>query len=98
MEKLYNKDGHVAVLVSPGFGAGWSTWEDIDPRDKRYAELVCNKKIDEAIRLAEEEGLFAGGLEDVEIKWLAEGTKFRIDEYDGAESLILPEDEKWGIV
>ena len=25
-EKRYNEQGQVAVLISPGFGAGWSTW------------------------------------------------------------------------
>ena len=27
------RDGKVAVLYSPGFGAGWSTWADTDQRD-----------------------------------------------------------------
>ena len=25
-EKYYDSDGNVAVLYSPGFGAGWYTW------------------------------------------------------------------------
>lgn len=28
MEKYYNQNGELAVLISPGFGAGWSTWND----------------------------------------------------------------------
>lgn len=26
------RDGKVAVLISPGFGAGWTTWNDNHPR------------------------------------------------------------------
>ena len=33
MEK-YIKDGKVGVLVSPGYGAGWSTWGDDGLRDQ----------------------------------------------------------------
>ena len=31
--KKYEKDGMVAVLVSPGYGAGWSTWNDEKHRE-----------------------------------------------------------------
>jgi len=36
MEK-YAKDGKVAILVSPGYGAGWSTWNE--------ANLACDKRV-----------------------------------------------------
>ena len=29
------RDGKVAVLVSPGFGAGWSTWSYVGEEDYR---------------------------------------------------------------
>ena len=89
MEKLYNENGDVAVIISYGYGAGFSTWTDINPMDKRYAELILNKKFDEAIKLAESEGQYAGGIEGCEIEWVKKGTKFRITEYDGSENLIL---------
>ena len=89
MEKLYNDKGEVAVIVSGGYGAGFSTWSDVNPMDKRYAELILNKKFDEAIELAESEDIFEGGIEDCYIEWIPEGEKFRIDEYDGAESLVI---------
>lgn len=40
-EYFYNKKGEIAVLVSTGYGAGWSTWNDhgIDlATDKRIVE------------------------------------------------------------
>ena len=89
MEKLYNENGDVAVIVSYGYGAGFSTWTDINPMDKRYAELILNKKFDEAIDLAETEGQYAGGIGDCGIEWVEKGTRFRISEYDGSESLVF---------
>jgi hypothetical protein len=89
----YVKDGKVAVLVSPGFGGGWSTWIH------QYPEIVFAPEIAKALdekrpiaeiyKLAEElyPEAYLGGLEDLEIVWLDPGDTFRIDEYDGSESL-----------
>lgn len=89
MEKLYNENGQVAVAVSIGFGAGWSTWNDASPLDKKYNELILNKKFDEAEELAKKDGYYFGGLRDCIIKWLDVGTTFRINEYDGRETLEI---------
>ena len=35
MVRKVNDEGRVAVLISPGFGAGWSTWAG-----EEYAEEV----------------------------------------------------------
>ena len=88
IEKLYNDKGEVAVAVSYGYGAGWSSWNDVNPMDKRYNELILAEKWKEAEELAEEEDLYAGGLKDCVIIWLDEGTAFSIKEYDGAESIV----------
>lgn len=83
-------DGMVAVVVSRDFGAGWSTWgEAIDP---------CNPKVAIGVLLGELSGVVAGeseypdeyhgGLRTTEIEWLPRGTKFRISEFDGAESIV----------
>lgn len=46
MEK-YIKDGKVAILYSPGFGAGWSTWgEEKLAWDKRVVEYYLEHKDD----------------------------------------------------
>lgn len=89
IEKLYNDKGQIAVAVSYGYGAGWSTWNDVDPRDKRYNELILAKKFNEAEELANKEKQYAGGLRQCAIEWVDEGEKFRIDEYDGCESLEI---------
>lgn len=38
-EKYYNKNGDVAVLISRGYGAGWSTWANSE-----HAEAVLFDK------------------------------------------------------
>ena len=95
MEKII-KDGMVAVAVSYGYGAGWSTWNDVNPMDARFNQLFLDGKVDEVVRICDEEELgYAGGAEDVEIEWVPVGTEFIIHEYDGSESLQQKEDFNW---
>lgn len=95
MDKII-RDGKVAVAVSGGFGAGWSTWNDINPMDARFNQLFLDGKVDEVVRICDEEELgYAGGAEDVEIEWVPAGTKFIIHEYDGSESLECLEYFNW---
>lgn len=89
------RDGKVAVLISPGFGAGWSTWAGSDCAalclfDRRFVEaaeagVTDIKEIAEAV--CEDEHIYCGGWCDVRIKWLPVGTAFTVEEYDGSESL-----------
>ena len=95
MEKIV-RDGKVAVAVSYGFGAGWSTWNDISPMDARFNQLFLDGKVDEVSRICDEEDLgYAGGAEDVVIEWVPVGTKFVINEYDGSESLETIDEFRW---
>lgn len=97
IEKYYNEKGEVAVLYSPGFGAGWSTWND-----DIGEQLVFNKTIVEMVLIGRRsditEGLckslfnkdfYIGGARDLEVKFVKKGAKFRITEYDGAESVEI---------
>lgn len=44
VEKYYNKNGSLGVLISPGFGVGWSTWENKNlAYDKRIIEYWLAK-------------------------------------------------------
>ena len=98
MEKVI-KDGKVGVLVSPGFGAGFSTWgapiEAIF--NPTLIELVQQEKIQEAIDFVEKtwEGVYSGGVQDLIVVWVPEGKEFIIEEYDGSESLVLKEEYNW---
>jgi len=92
MEKLI-KDGAVAVLISPGFGAGWSTWNEEHEEgllfDRDIAEAVLAGNNDEAERIAEEKypGAYLGGAAGLEVVWIEQGTTFTVEEYDGSESI-----------
>jgi len=98
MEKVI-KDGKVGVLVSPGFGAGFSTWgapiEAIF--NPTLIELVQQEKVQEAIGFVEKtwEDVYTGGVQDLVVVWVPEGKEFIIEEYDGSESLMLKEDYNW---
>ena len=102
------RDGKVAVIVSPGFGAGWSTWSYVGEEDYRNFMLFDPTLVDMIERgaLAEEietyvtsmhPGTYCGGADDLTIQWLPVGTAFRIHEYDGAESVEIRDDMDWTI-
>ena len=91
MNKL-SEDGKVAVLYSPGFGAGWYTWNYDTPEilfDPAIVKFVENKKwaeLDTYVTLKYPE-IFKGGMTDLEVEWIPEGTLFKVNEYDGSESI-----------
>ena len=85
------RGGKVAVIVSPPYGAGWSTWAD-NPERAAFAPKVVAWI--EAGKPALERGQFKEygcllGLPDTELEWVDVGTRFHIDEYDGSEALVV---------
>ena len=105
MEKKYRnaKDGsrEVAVLVSGGFGAGWYTWglpEDalFDPIMVDFVETrkLSNVECLEYMESKWPNGYF-GGASDLYVCWVPEGCEFRIEEYDGNETLIVNQENYW---
>lgn len=101
MQKVV-RDGKVAVLVSPDFGAGWSTWADSSQRetmmfDSRLISAAENNVSDIETVLLEifgENFPYPGGWSDIKIVWIPEGTTFWIKEYDGAESIVYEDEIK----
>ena len=102
------RDGKVAVIVSPGFGAGWSTWSYRGEEDYRDFMLFDPTLVDMIERSESAEtietyvtfvhpGTYCGGADDLTIQWLPVGTAFRIHEYDGAESVEIRDDMNWTI-
>ena len=98
MNKLI-RDGKVAVLVSPGYGAGWYSWHRNEELlyDPSIVEWVEQQAFDKVLTYMElkHPDVYCGGLDDLEIKWVSTGDRFRIDEHDGAESLVLEKNEYW---
>lgn len=99
MNKLI-RDNKVAVLYSPGYGAGWYTWnrehEDM-VFDPVLATLIDEGKTAEAETYVTMRwpDVYVGGLEDLTVAWVPVGTAFTIDEYDGNESIQLKEKVDW---
>ena len=98
MDKVI-RDGKVAVLYSPGFGAGWFTWHHIE-------ELVYDPRVVHYVETGEKElilsyvgevypDVYCGGVDDLQIEWINEGTLFRINEYDGNESIEIKDNVDW---
>lgn len=92
MNKI-ERDGKVAVLVSPGFGAGWSTW------NREHAAALCmdadivqpvldgDTKKAASVALSKFPDIYTGGASDLVVEWVPKGSAFEINEYDGSESL-----------
>jgi len=101
------RDGEVAVLYSPGYGAGWSTWchEDGQMRlsmlfDPQIADIRDRGDADwqekaESIALVKYPDAYIGGLQDLRVRWLPVGTQFRVLEYDGDESIETNSEISW---
>jgi hypothetical protein len=95
-QKVY-RDEKVAVIYSPGYGAGWSTWNT----EYKYSEaLIFDKDLVEPILAkdypklmqvvsAKYPDVYTGGLDQAEIAWVDIGNQFDISEYDGSESVRI---------
>lgn len=103
MEK-YIKDGQVAVLYSPGHGAGWSTWNWQDCPQMIYDPKIVQMLLDHPegciVKLLDYSkeaypNAYLGGADDLTIEWLPIGTEFLINEFDGSESIQLKEKTPW---
>lgn len=98
MEKVI-RDGKVAVLVSHGFGAGWYSWNSDEQLlfSPKIVEMVEQGKADQIDQdwIKENLGIedvYCGGASNLTIHWLPIGTAFKVEEYEGAESLRTMDD------
>lgn len=90
------RDGKVAVLVSPGFGAGWSTWCNSENQERAafdpiLATIVIGEDDRDLEAYLEEAypGEYYGGIRGLQVEWLPVGTRFAIHEYDGSETILM---------
>jgi hypothetical protein len=104
MTEKYIRNGKVAVAYSPEFGAGWSTWNEDKSETLIFHPDIINmilsdkqSEIDKdwlVEHFGEEfKNVYCGGASDLSIEWVPVGTQFRIDEYDGSESVIELEND-----
>lgn len=100
--KVY-RDGSVAVLYSPGYGAGWYTWSHDLNTECLFSPVlvamvlagVSTELIAAAAKRVMGQDFYTAGARDLAIEWLPEGTLFRIQEYDGCESVETMADSSW---
>ena len=97
-------DGKVAVLYSPGFGAGWSTcaYDDTDQAMAMDRDLVLaflDGGVDALVKITAQKypDNDTGGAEDMEVAWLPVGTAFEIREYDGSETIHTLDNVSWWV-
>lgn len=97
------RDGNVAVIISPGHGAGWSTWShDSEERlkvlfDPGMVDLLEHGRRDELenyVKLKYPD-FYAGSIDRLIIEWIPEGTEFIVSEYDGFETIEFKDSMKW---
>ena len=86
----------VAVIVSPGFGAGWSTGGDPKSAlDQTLAAAIeAERSAEEISEIADRNwpGQHQGGLSDATVVWMQRGQAFYIQERDGHESIVTVDD------
>ena len=88
------------VLISPGYGAGWSTWEGkglaTDVRIVDAFEHGISKE--EMHKLCADLGygdVYMGGFDDLRIVEIPAGELFQIRECDGFESIVIFDSSRW---
>ena len=94
--------GKIAVIYSPGHGAGWYSWHKIAELlfDPDLVDLIergaDGEEVSEYCRQHyEDRNSTWMACDDLVIAWIPEGSIFRINEYDGAESIVLQDDDDW---
>ena len=99
MKKI--KDGKLCVLYAPGYGAGWYTWHGVEELmfDPVLVDMVLDKTdYEDIINYCKEtygDDNYYGGAEDLAVAFVDTGDKFRIEEYDGAESVMCMNGYQW---
>lgn len=96
MNKIYDEDGWVAVLINNGYGIGWSTAALYEQRE----DLMFDSAIVNIVRAAadgweEEVRLYCASKypdfycipNNLVVMWVQPGTAFFIEEYDGRENI-----------
>jgi len=105
LTKEFDEGTYVAVLISPGFGAGWSTWAvHCDSDAKLFDPVIAQMILDGAdqddiesvarVRYPDE---YLGCIDNLEVRWIKQGAEFKLDEYDGFESIVYKDGIIWSV-
>jgi len=105
MKNKVIRDEKVAVVYAPGWGAGWSTWNGISGDEMEHfmlfdptlVEMVLhneNERIPQYVESVYPDA-YTGAADQLCVKWIPEGSLFRVTEYDGFESVEIRENIEW---
>lgn len=94
------REGKVAVLISPGYGAGWSSWATAEQREMLLFDRLFVEAAEAGVEYIDpllleifgEDYPYSGGWRSITIHWVPVGERFYVHEYDGSESLRYYED------
>lgn len=101
MEKYVNEKGEIGVIISGGYGAGWSTWNSEHSEfllmDKTLVSMKMDKFTDDDVlaylnKVLGGEAPYLGGWRDAKVVFLKKGTVFNVNEYDGNETIETLDD------
>ena len=98
MEKLV-RDGSVAVIIAPDYGAGWYSWHDNEELlySPSIVTWVVSKEFDKIktyLELVYPDDYYSD-LTDLTVAWIPLGTLFRVEQYDGAEYIVMQDQLEW---
>jgi hypothetical protein len=102
----YKVNGKTGVLISTGFGAGWSSWclDNDEKFVKLFDKVLVKMLLDtngvitkDIVEYVEEKypSDYNGGIEGLEVHFIPKGHKFFIKENDGHEQIVMYEDIDW---
>lgn len=97
----FKQDGKVAVIISPGYGGGWSTDHDDSPEmlwDPGLVQLLLTKaknhELETYIKLRYPY-VNMNSVRELSVEWVPEGEQFYVENYDGFESIVTASDDNW---
>jgi len=107
--RFKDEQGRTAVLYSPEYGSGWSTWICFKGGITKEFACMDSQLVQMALRRASEEEVsdyislifpnsdpyMGSNWVDIQVKYIDPGSKFLIREHDGAEYFQMFEEVEW---
>lgn len=101
------RDNHIAVVYSSGYGTGWYSWNREHPGlmfDPLIVEWVLAGPAGKSWRNVIEDHVantypdsHLDCIDRLQVRWLPTGTKFRINEDRGHERIIRVDEDVWHV-
>ena len=93
--KMFKKNGKIGVIISPGFGSGFSTTNNrMMAVDFDLVDAFLKSDMTKFKYIADEKygDWYDSGDMRFRVEWVPEGSRFMVQEYDGHESIVILDD------